>query len=183
MPILARACAGCGHRFDVLSMGGVETNLDRDDDCFNLSCTRCGGAELVALVAGVAANGLETAVTKYPYFDRGLGRTVKSARHRTQICRELGVVPLDGETLGDAEDIAEKRKSENERVTARYQAYEKEMTEGPNRAEFHAVQEQIRRDMAARVAQEQGHRDAQRREYERELEAWERANYDRMGRS
>lgn len=31
----------------------------------------------------------------YPYFDRGLNRYVRNAQHRKQLCRELGVQPLE----------------------------------------------------------------------------------------
>lgn len=39
---------------------------------------------------------------RFPYFDRGLGRVVTSKQHRLEVCRQLGVEPIDGDIDIDA---------------------------------------------------------------------------------
>ncbi len=176
MPILTRQCADCGHRFELMDLGGVVSNMDREEDWDDLSCVKCGASELVALVAGASAAGLETGAVKYPYFDRGLGLTITSHKHRMRVCRERGLIPTEGEL--DLEAVVEDRIEKDKAVVRRYDAYEREMREGPNRAEFHQVMSQAGRDMKARVAAQEPHRRREQLEYERLMESWERRQHD-----
>jgi|TARA_R100000084_G_scaffold108305_1_gene70622 hypothetical protein len=52
--------------------------------------------------------------TEFPYFDRGLGRQITSASHRAEVCKELGVVPLDGDIDNSDEQAEYNKKVEEE---------------------------------------------------------------------
>ena len=55
----------------------------------------------------------------YPYFDRGLGCIVESKSHRKQICKERGLVPIEGTTdLGDPFDVAKDAREADEEIAA-----------------------------------------------------------------
>lgn len=106
----------------------------------------------------------------YPYFDRGLGRQITSPAHRLSVCRELGVVPTDGETRGTWEEIGEHEQSAIARDEAKYDAYIKEMTEGPSRGQFARLQEhmvEVHREAMAQAREEFA---AERRQWESEVE-------------
>jgi hypothetical protein len=51
--------------------------------------------------------------TEFPYFDRGLGREITSASHRDEVCKELGVVPVDG-NVDFSDEMAEYQKKVRE---------------------------------------------------------------------
>ena len=52
--------------------------------------------------------------TEFPYFDRGLGREITSATHRDEVCKELGVVPIDGDIDNSNEMSEYKKRVESE---------------------------------------------------------------------
>ena len=120
MPIVRRRCVACRHAFELLSShGGILSALDRPD-IDDLSCPKCGHAEAVAIVSA----GFERDRNVYPYFDESLGREILSRRHRDEVCRELGVVAVDGALP----ELVEKRQSRerdqleaDERVWKEYQ--------------------------------------------------------------
>lgn len=119
MPIVTRKCERCGERYDVLIVGGrVIGNLSRSDgDEDNLRCVVCNGDEFSNIVSG--ATGVVS--DRYPRFDRGLKMWLTSERHRLQVCKERGLVPVDGEVdLGPS--IAEQ--AEHNARMARYNAYQ-----------------------------------------------------------
>lgn len=61
------------------------------DDVETDACV-CGSSRVMGLVrAGRAID------TNYPRWDGGLGVMLQSAAHRRQICRERGLIPVDGD--------------------------------------------------------------------------------------
>jgi hypothetical protein len=127
MPIRVRRCV-CGREYEILDHGGSMTALSRED-IENLSCPDCDGAEFVALVS--VGTGIELGdvagvgrVCPYPYFDRGLHRTITSAAHRRQVCRELGVVPVEGNVGGLVDRELSRQESLAERAEAAYKEQE-----------------------------------------------------------
>lgn len=58
---------------------------------------------------------------RYPYFDRGLGMTLTSPGHRAQVCREKGLIPVDGDW--DAERMVNNVRSRDERQQREYDEY------------------------------------------------------------
>lgn len=101
MPIENRKCPD-GHRYEVLVMQGEVCGLDADHP----NCPTCGSTEFERLVGGAIGIDLggEAGVGKlYPYFDRGLMTYVKSAKHRREICKARGLVPVDGDIDLDAD--------------------------------------------------------------------------------
>ena len=48
--------------------------------------------------------------TEFPYFDRGLGETITSAKHREDLCKKKGVIPVDGD-IDHSEEMAELQRS------------------------------------------------------------------------
>jgi len=180
MPILERGCKACGHRFEVLSMQGQETNLDRDDDVFNLSCSKCGCDDIEAFVPLVSTRGRETGSVKFPYFDRGLHRWIRSWEHRAEVCREQGVIPVEDETMGWGEDRFQKEQSQRAADEKKYDAYVEEMTTGPSRGEFHAMMEFAKREREKRMNSPEVLAEGRRQqlEYEEAVEAARRAAHD-----
>ena len=83
-------CRQCGH--EDVSYGFIKGDdflLDTFDPC-----ERCESADLNFLLS---VPNIDRFGERFPYFDRGLGRVVTSKNHRLEVCKELGVVPVDGD--------------------------------------------------------------------------------------
>lgn len=186
-----RVCADCGITvtWARLKCRGCFHNFGPPTDPDPTTCPKCGSQDIADLGkqwddltffcegCGPGRIGYRASV-RYPYFDRGLNREILSPGHRREVCRELGVIPTDGETRGLWDEIADKAEAEDERIDRKYAEYMDEMTTGPARGEFARLQEhmkEVHREEFARAREE----DAQgRRQWEREVEAMQRARRD-----
>lgn len=140
MPLLSRRCSACQARYDVLDRRGMLSNLDRDDD--KPVCPKCDSAEFES-VFGVAHGidlGDEGGHGKiYPYFDRGLGRRVSSAKHRRELCKQLGVTPADG-GWDHEKWVAEEDRKEREDDKA-LKDYHRELEESPHFRDYRELRD------------------------------------------
>lgn len=86
-PLIVRdfKCDACGHI--------EEDEVLRWDEAESYRCVKCGGK--TSIVPGSTTDLFSQNL--YPYFDRGLGCLIKSKRHRDQICKERGLIPIDGD--------------------------------------------------------------------------------------
>ena len=87
-----RRCVSCDVQYEVVIVRGEAVCMEADDN--RSGCPRCAGAEFDRNVFFDAPLPIE--LNGYPYFDRGLGMRIESAKHRRQVCKERGLVPLDG---------------------------------------------------------------------------------------
>jgi len=88
----------CGEIYEILTHRGEAVNMD--DEAEGVLCPKCGSEEFAVQVgAGTGINlGDEGGYSKhYPYFDRALNCRVSSAAHRKKLCKERGLIPVDGD--------------------------------------------------------------------------------------
>lgn len=137
MPLLRqRRCKACETEYEVLESKGQVIGMG-DDDCPD--CPQCGGSEYEGLIGaplGIDLGDEASVGRHYPRWDSGLGCMVNSAKHRRQLCKERGLVPVDG----DFDVEADVRKSEYYRdgVRKRNAALRDEMEHSP---EFREMRE------------------------------------------
>jgi len=82
-------------------------------------CDRCGSRDLAFLLS---VPNIDRFSERFPYFDRGLGRTVTSKKHRLEVCREKNVVPIDGDIDFSPEMYRiEKKNREDDEIVAKMQ--------------------------------------------------------------
>lgn len=108
MPLERRKCTGCEARYDVILVRGVAIGLDREDD--KPTCPGCDGNEFIRMVGvgtGVELGDVGGAGKIYPYFDRAMGITLNSAKHRREECKKRGLLPIDGDIDLDADHAKE----------------------------------------------------------------------------
>lgn len=144
MPIVTRKCERCEDRYDVLLIGGrVIGNLSRPDgDEDKLGCPRCDFAEyenVVSSTTGVVSD-------EYPRFDRGLKLMLTSEKHRQQVCKERGLVAVDGEVdLG----MSMAEQSEHNTRMARYADYQERLAHAPEFAGYRKYADTQLKDLLA----------------------------------
>lgn len=133
--------------------------LQRLWDDMQYYCDGCGPGRI----------GYQVAV-RYPYFDKGLGRQITSPQHRKDVCRELGVIPTEGESRGLWEEIADREQSLIAEDEAKYDAYVTEMTEGPARGEYALMQRMVNEDLRKSYEHTRNEDTKARHMWEREVE-------------
>lgn len=80
-------------------------------------CEKCGGTGAVSDRVFI-----DRFSERFPYFDRGLGCVVTSKAHRLEVCRQQGVLPIDGDV--DLEGAHRRRRAQMEREEAEYRELE-----------------------------------------------------------
>lgn len=134
MPLLRSRRCVCGTEYDVLEIRGVPGSIDRDDD--RDICPKCDSSEYVSIVK--VGRGIDLP-TNYPYFDQGLGCEVRSSAHRRQLCRERGLVPLDGANPEfDRRSAADR---EDDELEAGYNDYVRRLDEAPEFREYREMRD------------------------------------------
>jgi hypothetical protein len=83
-------CKGCNAARDV---NVINKNYEVDES--PRPCPECDG-QMVLHYGGWSIDRFGED-TNWPYFDRGLGKMLHSKKHREEVCREMGVVPIDGD--------------------------------------------------------------------------------------
>ena len=142
MPIRVRQCVSCEHRYDVLDMNGLVTSCDRDDD--EPICPVCDEPEFRRIISQAHPAG-DAGVIDYPYFDRGLGREIKSSQHRRQVCQELNVQPWDNARDDDVDYMIAEQERPVEAARARYNAAAERYQQDPD-IQRHMAREKEERD-------------------------------------
>ena len=100
-------CLDCGHTDKTYGfIKGDEFLLDTFDPC-----ERCNSTNLDYLLS---VPNIDRFSERFPYFDRGLGQMVTSKKHRLDVCKKMGVVPIDGDIDYSTEYNQLKRKNEEE---------------------------------------------------------------------
>jgi len=77
--------------------------------------------------------------TNWPYYDRGLGRMLHSKKHREEVCKEMGVVPIDGDIdySSDYNKLEAKIAEENKIV----EDYQEQVENSPAYAEYREMKD------------------------------------------
>ena len=71
------------------------TDLETDNySRENVSCEHCGSKDLEIRPA---CHNIDRFSERFPYYDRGLGVMLQSKAHRREVCRKMGVSPVDGD--------------------------------------------------------------------------------------
>lgn len=82
-------CNACGHED-----GCDATNEEQEYDKSVVVCDECGSSDVKVLFPRAA---IDRFSERFPYFDRGLGVMLRSKAHRREVCRQRGVIPVDGD--------------------------------------------------------------------------------------
>lgn len=130
----SRKCRDCGTAYSVLEHRGEILTVESDDD--RDTCPKCASneyEEIVTAGTGIELGGEASYGKIYPYFDRGLGCRVSSAKHRRQLMKERGLQPLGG---ADLQDMAQKNTSAREERKRRLAARMDEYENHPDFAEY-----------------------------------------------
>jgi transcription elongation factor Elf1 len=80
----------------------------------DVSCDHCGSKNLELKPA---CHNIDRFSERFPYWDRGLGMWLKSKAHRREMCKKLGVVPVDGDIeIGRSLETARQEEREDKAV-------------------------------------------------------------------
>lgn len=111
-------CEACGHRFEDV----VPCN-ERND----VVCEKCHGKTVIL----VSFHTDQFSQNLYPYFDRGLGMVLESKAHRSRVCKERGLTPVDGDyDVGRDLGVDAERKLASEEMAA-HDEYMEEIENAP----------------------------------------------------
>lgn len=109
-------------------------------------CEKCGGPTTLGDLAMI-----DRFSERFPYFDRGLGCWVTSKQHRLEVCRQQGVVPVDGDL--DIDGAIRKHRARQEAEDAAVAAMYDRMEHSPDFAAWRRQrdrEEEEKRDRRAR---------------------------------
>ena len=137
--IQSRECS-CGNQYDVLTVRGQTMSIDREDD--EDTCPKCDSGDFTLLVrvgSGIELGGVSSAGKIYPYYDRGLGCMVNDKHHRKQICKQRGLVPVDGDI--DVEKMYNKAEARDDGIRKRYKAIQDEYENHPKYADYRRLRD------------------------------------------
>ena len=129
--IRGRRCSLCNREYDVLWWpDGTAAAFGHDDGKLDERCPYCLSDKYESLVATANPAG----VKGYPYFDRGLGCEVESPAHRRRLCKEKGLVPVDGDFDEDAS--IRKMNVEEDKHLRVYDEYKDRLDNSPEFADY-----------------------------------------------
>ena len=124
-------CGDCEKTSTLFVRRQVAYDLETGLECHPTECA-CGGAGVDRVVAGartIDQGDIAGVGGVYPYYDRMLGCVVDSSAHRRRLCRERGLVAVEG-------DLTDKDFSvgfaEEEAALARYRAYGDRLENDPD---------------------------------------------------
>lgn len=124
------------HDFKCRTCGRVWEDIVDRDTVDAVTC-ECGGPADVYL----GGHTDRFSQNLYPYFDRGLGCVVESPAHRRDVCKRLGVVPVDGDyDIGRDLGVAAERARGDDEIAACEQ-YEHEIEHAPWFAEYRRLRD------------------------------------------
>lgn len=131
-------CTVCAHKdyrvYDANVEGiGACTKMPPDTGDV-LDLLPCGGALRVL----IASFGTEAPGT-YPRYDKGLGLVLTSAEHRRRVCKERGLIPVDGDY--DEDRIMSKIENERAEEDAVANDYYAKLADAPEYADFRRLQD------------------------------------------
>lgn len=114
--------------YEVLVRGTTEVGIAQPAP----TCPGCGSNDYTAVLASSRIAGrLDRRGARFPYYDMGLGCTVRDAAHHRALCAALGVVQTDGKY--DFTDQVDQEQADIAADAAAYREYQREITEGPDR--------------------------------------------------
>lgn len=107
-------------------------NENYEEDVGPRPCTYCSGT-MILNYGGWSIDRFGED-TNWPYFDRGLGRMLHSKKHREEVCKEMGVVPIDGDIdySSDYNKLEAKQQADDKLV----EDHKKQVEESPAYAEY-----------------------------------------------
>ena len=121
---------------------GEESFIDCTDEETNeysrehVKCEHCGSKNLEIKPA---CHNIDRFSERFPYFDRGLGMWLKSKAHRREVCRQKGVVPIDGDI--DASRTLEKARQQEREDNKILDKLKDRMENHPGYAEYRKMKD------------------------------------------
>jgi hypothetical protein len=113
--------------------------VDRDEGKASdgMECIECG--EMANWLPSVK---IDRFSERFPYYDRGLGLMLTSKKHRRDVCKARGLVPVDGDW--DVEKEFKPQWDEEDRLHEDYVQYSDRLDNDPAFAEFRKAQDEGR---------------------------------------
>ena len=121
----------CGHE-DFVDC----TNDEQEFDTSVARCSECGSENLKIWSP---VHMIDRFSERFPYYDRGLGMVLTSKRHRREVCRARGLVPVDGDV--DIQGEFEERKRQEAEDVAELDKMRHLMSDHPGYAEYRRLKD------------------------------------------
>lgn len=102
-------------------------------------CPKCGSADVREKIGVPGADWSNRA---YPYYDRGLGMVLNSPGHRAQVCKERGIIPVDGDY--DEDKYISKLENRDADLHAEYTKYADRLENDPRFVGYRRARDQGR---------------------------------------
>lgn len=142
--IRSRRCSACSHTYDIMEWNtgkhaGITMTMETEVE--PAVCPQCSSGEYVGIVTagtGIEQGGDHGHGKIYPYYDRGLGMHIRSAKHRREVCKKRGLIPVDGDhdfarrTEQDRQDDAEFEE---------YMSHQRRLEDDPQYAEYRELRD------------------------------------------
>lgn len=124
-------CSGCESLFEeIVDFGAGEDPQDQQD------CPDCGCAD----TKWKPSARIDRFSERFPYYDRGLGMMLESKAHRSQVCKDRGLTPVDGDW--DVDSHFRKWDDEEDKETSEYNKYCDRLDHDPAFASYRKEQRQ-----------------------------------------
>lgn len=125
--VLCRSCGGKSY---------VDCSRDNEYDPSVASCDDCESSDVEVLIS---VPSIDRFSERFPYFDRGLGMWLTSKAHRKEMCRKLGVEPVDGDIdMTEEARKAERKKEADKKV---YDDLQNKIDNHPGYAEYRRLKD------------------------------------------
>lgn len=141
MAIHPRKCLDCGSAFDLWTKGDDRTIVQRLDD--ELACPKCGAGESRWQWHSWGYADQFEVINTFPRYDRGLGVMLESEEHRRQVCKQMGVVPLE-HVPSDFPSAYKEARRKQEEAADRGEAYLRRLEEDPDFADYRRARDEGR---------------------------------------
>ena len=122
--------------FDCEKVSYVDCSTDNEYDPSVAQCDFCDSKNVEVLIS---VPSIDRFGERFPYYDRGLGMTLHSKAHRREVCRKLGVEPVDGDI--DMAEEANKVKKTNESSKKEYDKINHNMKHHPGYKEYRRLKD------------------------------------------
>ena len=140
-------CRDCNHTG--MSMG-EQIDGKIDQSTFD-PCSNCGSTNLHWIIPVPNIDRVDE--LEFPYYDRGLGQMLHSKKHRLEVCKQKGVVPIDGDI--DFSPTLSKIREKNAKEDAIVAELEDEMENAPHYAGFRKEREREEKENKTKPASEE----------------------------
>ena len=122
--------------FDCEKVSYVDCSKDNEYDPSVAQCDYCNSCNVEVLIS---VPSIDRFGERFPYYDRGLGMTLHSKAHRREVCKKLGVTPVEGDI--DMIEEANKVRKAGETNKKEYDKIKKNMKDHPGYREYRRLKD------------------------------------------